>query len=268
MASYLTSTQLAKQLAVSPATIRRWANSGLLPAERTAGGHRRFSLAVAERIARQKDGHQPGTDDWVRLLVAPGAPLAVDAALLAARCREDGWYVVAETIGKVLLELGVRWQRGHLSVVDEHIASSRLARALARVADSLPSRNDAPRALLAAAPGDHHTLGLSLVELVMRECGWMVTWIGQAVPTELLVGRIDAGGFDALAISASVFSPPEGLQRAASQISDACARRGADLVVGGRGAWPDQLTHGSVVRTFERLRAWMAGVDARRSRTL
>ena len=39
---------------VSPVTIRQWARKGLLPAETTAGGHRRFLLRDVERFARQR----------------------------------------------------------------------------------------------------------------------------------------------------------------------------------------------------------------------
>lgn len=264
MAGYLTSTELAKLLSVSPATIRRWANSGLLPAERTAGGHRRFSRAVAERLARQTVRHQLGTDDWIRALLAPESPLEVDSMLLASRSQERGWFEVAETLGRVLIELGVRWQVGQVSVVDEHIASARLARALARAADSLPVRAGAPQALLATAENEDHTLGLSLVDLVMREWGWSVVWVGRDLSTEQLLGRVVANGVDVLAMSATTCAAQSDLSTIAARVSDACQRAGVELVLGGRGAWPKKLPHGSTVRTFDGLRTWMAGVDARR----
>src|SRR5687767_7156732 len=38
----LTSRQAARLLGASEASVKRWADGGLLPAVRTAGGHRRF----------------------------------------------------------------------------------------------------------------------------------------------------------------------------------------------------------------------------------
>src|SRR5829696_368011 len=38
----LTSKEAARVLGVSEASVKRWADSGLLPMEKTAGGHRRF----------------------------------------------------------------------------------------------------------------------------------------------------------------------------------------------------------------------------------
>src|SRR5215213_8899170 len=50
----LTSKEAARVLGVSEASVKRWADSGLLPMEKTAGGHRRFrpeDVAAARRAS-------------------------------------------------------------------------------------------------------------------------------------------------------------------------------------------------------------------------
>ena len=42
---YLTPNEVASLLLVSPITVRQWAQKGLLEAQTTAGGHRRFARA-------------------------------------------------------------------------------------------------------------------------------------------------------------------------------------------------------------------------------
>ena len=49
---YLTPTAVASLLMVSPITVRQWAAKGLLKAELTLGGHRRFMRHEIERFAR------------------------------------------------------------------------------------------------------------------------------------------------------------------------------------------------------------------------
>ena len=49
---YLTPNEVATLFLVSPITVRQWAQKGLLPAEVTVGGHRRFLRADVERFAR------------------------------------------------------------------------------------------------------------------------------------------------------------------------------------------------------------------------
>ena len=51
---YLTPKQVAELLMVSPITVRQWAQKGLLKAEITAGGHRRFFRHEIDRFARER----------------------------------------------------------------------------------------------------------------------------------------------------------------------------------------------------------------------
>ena len=50
-ASFLRSAQVAVILQVSPKTIARWAQQGLLPCQRTLGGHRRYPEAAIRELA-------------------------------------------------------------------------------------------------------------------------------------------------------------------------------------------------------------------------
>jgi excisionase family DNA binding protein len=50
----LTTTEAAEVAAVAPSTIKRWADQGILPFSRTAGGHRRFERFVVERLLREQ----------------------------------------------------------------------------------------------------------------------------------------------------------------------------------------------------------------------
>lgn len=50
---YLTPNEVAQWMMVSPVTVRSWAQKGLLQAEVTPGGHRRFRREEVERFARQ-----------------------------------------------------------------------------------------------------------------------------------------------------------------------------------------------------------------------
>jgi excisionase family DNA binding protein len=44
----------AATLSISPSRLRRWADDGRIPSVRTAGGHRRFSLAAVRRLAAER----------------------------------------------------------------------------------------------------------------------------------------------------------------------------------------------------------------------
>ena len=53
---YLSVQRAARRLGVSPYTIRRWTESGLLPCIRTAGGHRRIKQEDIDELARLTSG--------------------------------------------------------------------------------------------------------------------------------------------------------------------------------------------------------------------
>jgi excisionase family DNA binding protein len=50
-ASFLRSAQVAAILQVSPKTIAHWAQQGLLPYQRTLGGHRRYPEPAIRELA-------------------------------------------------------------------------------------------------------------------------------------------------------------------------------------------------------------------------
>ena len=51
---YLSPSEVARMLKVSPITVRQWASRGLIGATTTAGGHRRFTLEAVRRFASER----------------------------------------------------------------------------------------------------------------------------------------------------------------------------------------------------------------------
>ena len=73
----------AATLAISPSRLRRWADEGRIPSVRTAGGHRRFSLAAVRRLAAES-GVRPN----VRPVEPPASPIPQLAECLGAHGRQ------------------------------------------------------------------------------------------------------------------------------------------------------------------------------------
>jgi MerR family transcriptional regulator, light-induced transcriptional regulator len=239
----LSPAQACAMAGVGPTTLKRWADAGVLPHVKTVGGHRRFRRAEIERFLHSRTqlgpAGSPEPNPWIAKLLR-GPSHDVEAELLFARSRLGSWHRVAEELGRVLVEVGERWQRQELSVLDEHVVSERLARGLARIGEALPSRPGAPRALLACLEGDEHVLGLALVELSLREIGWTTLWAGARTPRVELERIVTGLQLELIALSASAGSSDADTLRQASQsLARACAPRGIALALGGEGPWPE-----------------------------
>ncbi|MDQ3896538.1 MAG: helix-turn-helix domain-containing protein [Actinomycetota bacterium] len=57
--AYLGAGEAARRLEVSPKTVSRWADKGLIPCVTTLGGHRRFRRSTVEQIRRDMYGLGP-----------------------------------------------------------------------------------------------------------------------------------------------------------------------------------------------------------------
>ncbi|MEC7242821.1 MAG: helix-turn-helix domain-containing protein [Myxococcota bacterium] len=251
MDNLLKSTDAARLLGVAPSTIKRWADEGRLPHVKTAGGHRRFRQSD---VAAFSSGEPDAASAWANVLLRSQNPFSLRSELLSLRARTNSWCEAADEIGGALAEIGLRWRRGELSIHEEHLATENLKRGVASCADAIPIARDARRCVLVVAEGDEHTLGLSLLEVCLRELGWSTPWLGRQTPLKTLVSFVAATSPDAVAISASAFSQnPESLRHIAAVLSDACKASSTSLILGGSGSWPTDLKHGHRLTSFQEL---------------
>jgi len=282
MNALLTSRDAAALLGVGVSSVNRWADAGLLECQRTVGGHRRFDRAVVEAFARDgakagandvgtEEGHEGGEPSgasasgpresaWIKhwlALLEPGEPGAgaggsverLCSELLALHAQEGAWLQVVERLCGVVEAIGLRWQHGHYTVSEEHLASEQLARGLARVSEQILVPARAKRALLAIPPGEEHALGLAMLEPVLRELGYRCDYCGRRTPAEELASLSACGRYELVAISASVCADPAALASLVAQIENALApspvappqapHSASTLVIlGGGGPWP------------------------------
>ncbi|MEY4548647.1 MAG: hypothetical protein RL685_4842 [Pseudomonadota bacterium] len=245
----LTTAEAARIAGVGASSVKRWADQKVLRCVRTAGGHRRFYLEDIQALMREPGDALVGVATEWSDIVLRGSQLEIQAQLFRARDRLGSWHAVADELGVALGEIGMRWARGEITIIEEHIASERLSRALERTVEAVPSGAHDPRCVLATAEHDEHTLGLSLVELCLREAGWGTLWSGRKTPTKALAELARSGDVDMLALSASpASSNRKQLARQAEELGSACREARVILTLGGSGAWPEAPHYGTRVR--------------------
>lgn len=113
----------------------------------------------------------------------PGAQAVIDELLAVATVDA----LLSEVVVPFLHDVGDRWERGELTVAQEHFASNLLRGRLLGLARGW-GRGHGPRALLACPPGERHDLGLIAFGLALRARGWRIDFLGSDTPAESIVG--------------------------------------------------------------------------------
>lgn len=262
----ITAGEAARRLGVAPITIQRWVDDGLLQARRTAGGHRRIPLGeIRSRLAAARpDRDQRRLAGWLDALLAGNDSRFVHL-LQRARRRSGRWAPVADEVARAIAELGDRWQAGDCAVFEEHVATETLRRAAAACAAMAAPCRKARRALLTTVPGERHTLGLSLAELVLAERGWRAVWIGEGPPASEIGAMIAALAPDLCIVAARFDAEPGTLHTVQRRFERAVARAGARLILGGQARW-SATKSSHRCDTFEQLDGVLTGMPLRGGR--
>lgn len=262
----LKTQEVAELLGVGPTAVKRWADEGLLPCIKTAGGHRRIRRIDAENFRKGGNAVSPSTpvesstpshemDPWLKALIADDSAYVLEGLLLSERGKRGSWAAVADFLGLILKEVGDRWSRGEWTVLQEHLASERLVRALLKAEETIDISPQAPWALLVSPDGEDHTLGLSLLEIVLKESGWRSIWAGRRAPLNEVTNLIGEGKLGLVASSATAYLTDEKeLAAWLLKVTEVCRKAGVRLMVGGRGAWPENPSYAERVNSFEEVR--------------
>ncbi len=259
--SLLTTRDAARRLGVGPSTIKRWADEGVLECVRTAGGHRRFPVEHVEALLQNhRSPPRDFVDHWIDLLTEDVDEYLVLSELYGLRAREGAWYHVCDRLGPVLSEIGDRWQSGTLTAAREHTASERLQRAIIKAVETLSVAPDMPGALLCLPDGEEHSFGLYFAELVCREAGWFPRTLSRPLPDAELVALARETDSRVVVLSASSRSDQQRLTTLVDRLVPTLLERRIQLIVGGKGPWPEGRPRTVRLQQFSAFRAHLDAI--------
>ncbi len=163
---------------------------------------------------------------------------AMDAGLTSAAIDE-------KLIAPALWLVGEMWERGEISVDEEHLATEIATRVLAlqrearRVVRSRPEH----RILLATAPGERHLVALRMVENLLLDAGYDVLMLGADVPGWTLGDAAGRHDVDVVCMSSTMLGRCTETVRVIDEVRE--RRPDVRFVIGGRGVTVEgQLRHG------------------------
>jgi len=213
---YLRIGELSRRTGVSPELLRAWEQRyALLQPSRSTGRFRLYSDADVARVVATRDLIDQGVSasQAAQQALAQGpAPVTseplldeltdrLSAALdsfesdeaertfdeLLARFSVES--VLRDVVMPYLNSLGERWERGEVSVAQEHFASSILRGRLLGLARGW-GQGRGPSAILACPPGEEHDLALIAFGIVLARRGWRITFLGPNTPFQTLADAV------------------------------------------------------------------------------
>jgi MerR family transcriptional regulator, light-induced transcriptional regulator len=253
MSAGLNIAALSRRTGVAPDTLRKWEQRyRILRPARTEGGQRRYDERDVARVEwlceRLREGYRIseaatllGDVEVAPTRTAGGHLRAILEAVDAGELSGVGLLVdqafalhgVDLTLDEILVplleEVGERWERGKLTVAEEHLVSeavrSRLGHLLADAGGGVRGC-----AVLTCAPGEQHELGLMMLAIALRRDGWKIMYLGADTPFEAALALAERVSARLLAVSVTTD------ERAHAFADGGHELRGVELVLGGKAA--------------------------------
>jgi len=252
---YISTMRAANALGVSISTVKRWVDDGILPAHRTAGGHRKMLRAEVLALARQ--GELPHRDLTGLSAASFGnQPLdlqSISAALLAAVLRGDSTEVSAligrayhsgvaietlsdQVIAPVMMQVGHDWETARIEVWHEHRGTQLAAAALYELKDELAARAERKRpvAVGGTPEGDPYLLATLLAQIVLLDAGWEAVNLGPNTPLASLTSAMRELRPRLIWLSVSYLEKSVDFLRAYREFYQAAEQMGVAVAVGGQ----------------------------------
>lgn len=210
-AEHVSTTNVARALGVSVSTVKRWVDDGVLPAHKTAGGHRKLLIADVLELARRTDLPHADLSLLAGTRWSAKDAQAVDVAQQLRRALLDGDGELArmlilgsyrgglsvadiadEAIAPAMAAIGREWEIGKIDVMEEHRASQLCASVLYELKAKLEERatRNRPRAVGAAPEDDYSVLPTLLAQMTLLDVGWDAVNLGPDTPFKSLARAV------------------------------------------------------------------------------
>jgi excisionase family DNA binding protein len=234
----------AEFLGVHYMTVYRYIRTGRLPA-RQSGSHWLIAGSDLKRFSQTKPagggrGKRLRLDSnaaerlVARLVVSDesGCWSIVEEALAGGAVPRD---IYVELFGPALIMIGDLWERGAITVADEHRASVVVHRLVGRLGPLFRPRGPRTGTVIVGAPaGEFHGLPTAFVADILRSQGLEVIDLGADVPADAFAAcAVDTDSLTAIGIAVTIARNRRSLGALVQELRTAGVT--APIVVGGAG---------------------------------
>jgi DNA-binding transcriptional MerR regulator/methylmalonyl-CoA mutase cobalamin-binding subunit len=187
--------------------IKRLMDTGMRPGKLMRRSLAELNTLAETRAGPRREAVAPALErDLLALLKSHNAP-ALQHALANQLMRQGLQRFVLETVTPLNRAVGEAWMRGELQVFEEHLFTEQLQVALRTAVNAFPRQASVPKVLLTTFPGEHHGLGLLMVEALLAPEGAQCISLGTQTPIDDIRNAALAHKVHVVALSFSAAFP-------------------------------------------------------------
>ena len=224
-----TAHEVEARTGIPATTLRQWERRYGFPSPaRSAGGYRLYSpfdVACLEFVrARQAEGltvsravylmrehlaiparpvapaSAPLVESLVTALLTPDHAEA--ARLLTHAHAELGTEALMLSLMQpALVQIGLLWERGEISIAHEHLASAFLRSRVSQMLEVAGQDANGPLVVASCGPGEFHEIGLMMLSVILRRRGVRVQYLGANMPLADLASYVRQTAAEALLLT-------------------------------------------------------------------
>jgi methanogenic corrinoid protein MtbC1 len=140
-------------------------------------------------------------------------------------------------LSRTMTIVGEMWRKKEITVEMEHIATSKLTKALIRLHGRIESKSRNGLTAFCGCPEkEFHELPLLSVNNVLQYNGWNTVYAGANLPVKSYISGVEAYKPDLVCLSATIIDDMAKFEKDVRKIYDAVKAAGAKFIIGGSAA--------------------------------
>ena len=268
-----TSYQIADMIGVNVSTIKRWTDSGKLTCYQTVGGHRKFHLNDISTFLKNSKKHNNNIN--VSYLVGKSKKIneaisSIDTkalidfsykSLISGKSNkfisilnslilkgQPKYFIFDEVIIPILIKIGAEWEKGKLSITEEHLASEIIRKYLSNLNFNHITKKLDYNAFCFTLINDKHDIPLHMGEAVMNENNKIRTYnLGSNLPVDDFINLSKKIKADIVFISIIYIEDKSLIKEQIKLLSNHFSDTNTPILIRGIGTNRIRLKHNNVI---------------------
>ncbi len=190
---------------------------------------REFSNAANTDLTREDS-----SELFVRALLASNRLLAQEILSNSAANAQSLFQSLSRIVAPAMYEIGRLWQRGHISITEEHLATGIANLAIRSAYHKLQKpAHTKKKVILACTEANQHSMGVEMVSWVFEMAGWETIFLGANAPSDALLNMIDRQQPDGIGLSVSTAPQLRAALRICEEVHADFHTRTPAILIGG-----------------------------------